>query len=60
MDITKEEFDKYEEVRVLGRTNMFMVSNVELLSGLERDQVMFIMNNYSTLKKEFTSQEKSE
>ncbi|KKK57559.1 hypothetical protein LCGC14_3053260 [marine sediment metagenome] len=49
MEITKEEFERYEKVRVSGRTNMFMVSNVEALSGLSKEKVLFIMKNYSKL-----------
>jgi len=51
--ITKEEFERYEEVRAEGKTNMFMVSNVEALSGLNRETIMTIMKNYSELEEEF-------
>lgn len=53
MEITKEEFERYEEVRVSGRTNMFMVSNVEDLSGLDKDKILFIMKNYTELSKKY-------
>ena len=47
--ITKQEFGRYEEVRVGGRTNMMMVGNVMALSGLSKETVMAIMADYSEL-----------
>ena len=52
-DITKTQFEAYEKVRVGGRTNMFLVSNVEMLSGLDRATIMCIMKNYSQLMDKF-------
>ena len=49
MEITKEEFNKYEGVRVSGVTNMFDVAAVIEFSGLEREQIDFIMQNYEEL-----------
>ena len=60
MKITKDEFNRYEEVRQAGRTNMFHVKNVEALSGLEREKIFFIMKNYSSLKEEFAKGESKE
>lgn len=48
-EITKEEFEAYEGVRQSGVTNMFMVTTVCELSGLERLKVMQIMKQYSDL-----------
>ena len=53
MNITKEEFEAYEKVRASGKTNMFNVSFVCSLSGLERGKVFTIMKNYSELKNKF-------
>ena len=53
LDITKEEFEAYEDVRIQGSTNMFNTSNVELLSGLSKDKIMAIMKNYEKLEEEF-------
>ena len=50
MEITKEQFESYEEVRISGVTNMFDVSAVMSYSGLEREEILFIMKNYSKLK----------
>ena len=52
MAITKEDFEAYCEVQESGVTNMFNVSVVSQLAGLERDQVVFIMKNYGELKAE--------
>ncbi len=48
-EITKEEFQAYEEVRASGVTNMYMVSVVEDLSGLEKDTIFAIMKHYTDL-----------
>lgn len=53
-EVTKEQFDRYEEVRVGGRTNMFDVRNVELLSGLDRKTIYLIMDNYRELADKYT------
>jgi len=52
-EITKEEFEAYERVRSSGVTNMFMVTNVCNLSGLEKEQVMEIMKNYEELAEKY-------
>lgn len=53
MKITQEQFDAYERVRTSGVTNMFMISVVSDLSGLEKDTIMNIMKNYSVLAQEY-------
>ena len=64
MEITKEEFQSYEDVRVSGITNMFMVTTVCQLSGLEKEQVMAdlkqeqFMRNLSERKKDVNLQQK--
>ncbi len=50
-EITKKECEDYEEVRMSGVTNMFMVSRVSDLSGLDVEKVKFIMSNYTELNK---------
>ena len=57
MEISKEEFLAYENVRVSGVTNMWAVNDVCELSNLDREQVMFIMKNYSKLKDAFCVEE---
>jgi hypothetical protein len=49
----EEQFKRYEKVRVSGKTNMFDVKIVEMLSGLSKDVIFSIMNNYSELKEKY-------
>ena len=51
--ITKEDFEAYEGVRASGVTNMFMVTTVCELSGLNKEKVMSIMKNYVELEERF-------
>jgi len=53
MNITQEEFDAYVDVQESGVTNMFDVSTVSDYSGLNREQIMTIMKNYSELKDKY-------
>lgn len=53
MEITEKEFKSYENVRASGVTNMFMVNIVSELSGLTRDKILVIMENYETLMKKY-------
>jgi len=53
-DITKKDFEAYEEVRQSGVTNMFMASKVSELSGLSKTQILAIMQDYSYLNTKFT------
>lgn len=53
MDITREEFAAYEEVRVSGVTNMWMTSVVSELSGLDQDTIRYIINHYSELAEQY-------
>jgi len=50
MQISKKEFKTYERVRSEGYVNMFDVKEVEGLSGLGREKILFIMKNYTELK----------
>lgn len=52
-NITKEQYESYEDVRASGVTNMFMVSTVSDYSGLDRDTITSIMKNFSYLMEKF-------
>ena len=52
-EITKKQFNRYEGVRLSGATNMFDVRNVTALSGLDKEQIVTIMENYSELKEKY-------
>ncbi len=59
MEITKNQFNRYEECRKSGKTNMFMISNVLRLTGLDSDTVYYIMKHYTELNNKFVAQEET-
>jgi hypothetical protein len=58
--ITKNELVKYEGVRVSGITNMFNIPLVSQLTGLSKEQIIDIMNNYSEYMEKFNIKPKEE
>ena len=52
-NITQEDFQAYEDVRESGVTNMFNTAVVSDYSGLGRDKIVNIMQNYSALKEQY-------
>ena len=52
-EITKEQFEAYVDVQESGVTNMFDVRMVQSLSGLEKEQIMTIMQHYGELKDKY-------
>ena len=54
--ITKENFEAYVDVQMSGITNMFDVKMVQSLSGLEKEQIMTIMQHYGELKDKYDEQ----
>ena len=53
IEITQDDFQAYENVRESGVTNMFNTSVVSDYSGLGRDKIVSIMQNYSALKDKY-------
>ena len=51
--ITKKQFEAYVDVQESGVTNMFDVKTVGQLSGLEKEQIMTIMQHYGELKEKY-------
>lgn len=51
MDVTREDFEAYEDVRISGVTNMFDVRAVEGYSGLPREVILDIMEHYNQYRK---------
>ena len=51
--ITKEDFEAYVDVQESGMTNMFDVRMVKSLSGLDKEQIMTIMQHYGELKDKY-------
>ena len=52
-NITQEDYQAYEDVRLSGVTNMFAVSTVSDYSGLSKDKIVSIMKNYSALRSKY-------
>ena len=55
MEITKEEFKAYEEVRQSGKVSMFDAVNVIALTGLSREKCLEIMKHYLKLQEKFSN-----
>ena len=51
--ISKDDFELFEEVRTTGIVNMSIVKNVATMSGLSKDKVLNIMNNYEHYREKF-------
>jgi len=51
--INKNDFYAYVKVQRSGVTNMFDVRTVEQLSGLERSQILEIMESYDKLSEQY-------
>ena len=49
IEITQDDFQAYENVRESGVTNMFNTSVVSDYSGLSKDKIVSIMQNYGAL-----------
>ena len=47
------DFIKFLDCRDSGVTNMFDLRNVTALTGLNKEQIMYIMENYSELKDKY-------
>ena len=48
------DFVKYLDVRDSGVTNMFDLRNVTALTGLSKEQIMYIMKNFSELEEKYS------
>ena len=53
IEITQEDFQAYENVRESGVTNMFNTSVVSDYSGLSKDKIVSIMQNYGALHERY-------
>ena len=52
--ITKAQFNRYEGCRLSGATNMFDLRNVKMLTGLNEEQIIYIMENYNELEEKYS------
>ena len=53
IEITREQFTAYVRVQKSGVTNMFDLKNVTALTGLDKNQCIAIMEQYSELVKKY-------
>ena len=53
IEITQDDFQSYENVRESGVTNMFNTSVVSDYSGLSKDKIVSIMQNYGALHERY-------
>ena len=53
LEITKDQFTAYVRVQKSGVTNMFDIRNVTALTGLDKNQCIAIMEQYSELDKKY-------
>ena len=53
-DITAYEYAQYEVCRESGVTNMFYVTNVMNITGLDKQTIMDIMSNYDYLRAKYS------
>jgi hypothetical protein len=53
IEITQDDFQAYEDVRESGVTNMFNTAVVSDYSGLSRDKIVSIMQNYGALNDKY-------
>lgn len=58
-ELTKEDFDRYEDVRLGGRWNMF-ASQAIRATGLGKEKYLAVLRNYSALKRKYYPEVKKE
>ena len=49
----QQKFEAYEEVRASGVTNMFDTKTVSEYSGLSKEDIVFVMDNYGELSDKY-------
>ena len=57
IEITKDDFNAYLKVRDSGITNMFDIGTVEALTGMNKKQILYIMENFTAINNEFNGNE---
>jgi hypothetical protein len=53
MEISFKQMLAYEKCREQGKYNMFDFRSVSSETGLEKDEIIYIMKHYSELKKQY-------
>tara|TARA_B100001113_G_C20673780_1_gene433300 strand:- start:74 stop:328 length:255 start_codon:yes stop_codon:yes gene_type:complete len=54
MQISKQQFQSYVDVQMSGVTNMYNATLVSQLTGLTKPELINIMQNYDTYKKQYS------
>ena len=54
MKISKQQFQSYVDVQMSGVTNMYNATLVSQLTGLTKPELINIMQNYDTYKKQYS------
>ena len=54
IDISILDYMKYEDCRESGVTNMFDIRNVTALTGLSKEQIVYIIKNFDKLEKKYS------
>lgn len=54
MEVTRDDFRAYEDIRLSGITNMFNTRRVEELAGISQGVILSIMKNYSEYRDEYS------
>ena len=57
VEITKEDFIRFEHVRESGQCNMMDINRVMLLSDLSTDKIKHIIKHYDKIKEEIEDEE---
>jgi hypothetical protein len=57
LEITREQFLNYEAVRLSGVTNMSVITIIEELTDLSREQIFEIRKRYDELKNKYVKRE---
>ncbi|MEI8360934.1 MAG: hypothetical protein WCG01_02305 [bacterium] len=60
INISKQQFEAFEKVRLSGKTNMFDFQMVAKLGKIDQETVKKIITNYSVLKFKYQSNDKKE
>ena len=54
MKVSKEQMQAYEKVRQSGVTNMFDVRTVGELTGMSKEELLYIMSHYEALMEKYS------
>ena len=53
VDISILDYIKYEDVKKSGVTNMFDITTVKSITGLSKEQIIYIIKNFDKLEEKY-------